>query len=330
MSESSELANWVPSRLWWHEGRPAVTWTELGELRFDRPFFHQTLDAALARPEAPAPRHSGLETLVEEARRAEAAGESLAPPSGLIFHMSRCGSTLLSSSLACESTALVLGEPNPLGDYFEVAQALPPAERLQLLRALLILLGRRRSGERVFVIKAMSQLTVFLPFLLHALPEARWVFVYRDPVEVLVSLMEGESFLAGLHARPQRAELWSGIPAAEVAALTPADFAARMLARICATAAEAGERDPSRMRALTHPWAPETAIEGVAPFLGVEMSAAAQQQARDLALRDAKHPAREFADDGAAKRARAGAALRHAAQRWLEPEVARLRTLPQI
>jgi hypothetical protein len=307
-----------------------VTWTELGEERFDKPFFHQTLDAALARPDAPAPRHSGLEALVAEARRAEAAGESLAPPAGFVFHMSRCGSTLVSSSLACEPAALVLAEPNPLGDYFEVAQALPPAQRLQLLRALLILLGRKRAAERVFVIKAMSQLAVFLPFLLQALPEARWVFVYRDPVEVLVSLMEGESFVASLHARPKQAELWAGIAAEEVAALPPADFAARMLARICSTAAEAGERDPSRMRALAYPWEPEAVAERVAPFLGVEMGEAAQRQARDLTRRDAKDPARAFAADAEAKRARADASLFEAAETWLAPAVARLRALPQI
>ncbi|MEX0923526.1 MAG: hypothetical protein WDZ84_12185 [Rhodovibrionaceae bacterium] len=249
MSVPSELANWIPSRLWRHQGQPAVTWVELGTERFDRPFFHETLDAALARPGAPAPRHTGLDALIEEARRAQAAEESLAPPSGLIFHMSRCGSTLVSSTLAQEPSALVLGEPNPLGDYFEIAQALPPQRRGALLRALLILLGRRRSGETQFTIKAMSQLAVFLPFLLQTLPQARWIFVYRDPLEVLVSLIEGESFVAGLHARPKLAAHWAGIPAAEVAALPPEVFAARMLGRICATAAGAGDRGGGGARA---------------------------------------------------------------------------------
>lgn len=330
MAESSELANWIPSRLWWHEGRPAVTWIELGGLRFDRPFFYETLDAALARPEAPPPRHTGLPALIAEARRAQAAGESLAPPGGLIFHMSRCGSTLVSSSLACAPSALVLSEPNPLGDYFEVAQALPPPQRLTVLQALLILLGRKRTGESVFVIKAMSQLAVFLPFLLQALPQARWLFVYRDPLEVLVSLMEGEGFVAGLRRRPRQAELWSGIPAAEVANLAPVDFAARMLARICGTAAEAGERAPERMRALAYPWAPETLSAAAAPFLGLEMDAAAQKKARDLAQRDAKSPAQAFGEDSSAKRSRASEAQRAAAERWLEPALARLRALPQL
>lgn len=330
MAGTAELVDWVPSRLWRHQRQPVATWIELGAARFDRPFFHQTLDAALARPGAPPPRQTDLGALIAEARRAEAAGESLAPPAGFVFHMSRCGSTLVSSSLACEPSALVLGEPNPLGDYFEIAQALPPAERGAVLRALLVLLGRRRAGEGVFVIKAMSQLAVFLPFLLRAVPEARWIFVYRDPLEVLVSLTEGESFVTGLHAKPKLAALWSGIPAAEVAALPPADFAARMLARLCAAAAEAGEADRTRMRALGYPWRPEAILQGAAPFLGVEMSAAAQQQARDLATRDAKDPAQVFREDGAAKRARADDSLRRAARRWLEPEVARLRALPQL
>jgi hypothetical protein len=327
---SSELANWVPSRLWWHGDQPAVTWIELGALRFDRPFFHETLDAALARPDAPEPRHTGLQALVAEAKRAEAAGESLAPPAGLVFHMSRCGSTLVSSTLACAPSALVLSEPNPLGDYFEVAQGLPPQQRALVLRALLILLGRRRAGESVFVIKAMSQLAVFLPFLVQALPEARWIFVYRDPLEVLVSLGEGESFLAGLHRRPRQAELWSGIPAAEVAALTPVDFAARMLARICATAAAAGERAPDRMKALAYPWAPERIFEAAAPFFGVEMDDAATRRALELSGRDTKDPAKRFTADSDSKRGRADAAQRAAAERWLEPEVARLRALPQL
>lgn len=330
MAAQSELANWIPSRLWWHEGQPAVTWTELGTERFDKPFFHQTLDAALARPDAPEAVHTGVNALIAEAKRAQESGESLAPPSGMIFHMSRCGSTLLSSGLAQEPSALILGEPNPLGDYFEVAQALPSAHRHVLLRALLVLLGRRRAGETQFAIKTMSQLAVFLPFLLQALPRVRFLFLYRDPLEVLVSLMEGENFVTGLHARPKRAELWSGIPAAEVAALPPAVFAARMLARICATAAEVGEQAPSRLRVLAYPWTPEALAERAAPFLGIEMSPAARRAAEALAGQDAKDPGRAFSADGEEKRARASAELRAAAERWLAPEIARLRTLRQL
>lgn len=330
MATGSQFANWVPSRLWWHAGRPAVTWVDLGELRFDQPFFHQTLDAALRRPGAPEPRHTDLTALISEARRVEAAGESLGPPSGLVFHMSRCGSTLVSSSLACAHSSLVLGEPNPFGDYFEVARALTPRQRIAVLRALLILLGRPRAGETIFVIKAMSQLAVFLPFLLKALSEARWIFVYRDPLEVLVSLAEGESFVAGLHRRPRQAEFWSGIAAAEIAAMPQVEFVARMLARICETAADAGLRTPRRMRALAYPWTPEILSDAVAPFFGVEMDAAEKEKARGVAERDAKQPALVFVEDSAAKRKRADAALRAAAERWLEPAVERLRALPRF
>ncbi|MEX0923527.1 MAG: hypothetical protein WD489_07320 [Rhodovibrionaceae bacterium] len=60
------------------------------------------------------------------------------------------------------------------------------------------------------------------------------------------------------------------------------------------------------------------------------MNAAARQAALERAGQDAKQPGRAFREDGAAKRARASAELRAAAARWLDPEIARLKALPQL
>ena len=50
--------------------------------------------------------------------------------------------------------------------------------------------GRRRGGrERHYFIKLDSWHTLALPLFRRAFPSVPWVFLYRDPVEVLVSQM---------------------------------------------------------------------------------------------------------------------------------------------
>jgi hypothetical protein len=108
------------------------------------------------------------------------------PPAGFIFHLSRCGSTLISQMLATDPANLVLVEPRPL----EALLATPEpssTKKLALISGAIesyqaSLIGRER---RLFV--KLGGNTHWLPLLTELFPKTPWVYVYRDPYEVIAS-----------------------------------------------------------------------------------------------------------------------------------------------
>src|SRR5262252_3155903 len=92
----TDLDGWIPVGLHWAGARPMVEWRRLEGVRFGDPFFDMTLERAMGSPfRLLFPRWTGIETLEERASTHPGI-----PPSGFIFHISRCGSTLISQMLA--------------------------------------------------------------------------------------------------------------------------------------------------------------------------------------------------------------------------------------
>lgn len=85
---------------------------------------------------------------------------------------------------------LSLGEPNVLYDLLALSRTHDDDEATQLFRGGVHALGQKRMGvEAHYVIKFSSAATLFLPRIIAAFPDVPRVFLYRDPVEVLVSNM---------------------------------------------------------------------------------------------------------------------------------------------
>lgn len=112
----------------------------------------------------------------------------------LIAHTSRCGSTLLANLLALWSTNLVLKEP---GFLIQAVTRLIRAVEVQrqdaaaeLVRALLHYLGAlAHAHSRRLVIKLTSWTAPVLTQLTPAWEPYRWLLLYRDPAEVVASLV---------------------------------------------------------------------------------------------------------------------------------------------
>jgi hypothetical protein len=91
----------------------------LGARRFTDPFFAQTINPCVRHP-ADAFRHqTPLENLGEIV-----ASQPGCRPTGFIFHMSRCGSTLLSQMLAAALENIVLSEAGPIDDILRAPFAI--------------------------------------------------------------------------------------------------------------------------------------------------------------------------------------------------------------
>ena len=92
---------WRPAQVAWDGVAFVVDWAYFGVRRLESPFYEGDLRAALARPFNTLFR---FRTPLNELARWTAALPKLRP-SGLIFHMSRCGSTLVSQMLAASPAA---------------------------------------------------------------------------------------------------------------------------------------------------------------------------------------------------------------------------------
>jgi len=95
LSDAAQPVGWLPVHLGWQRGQPCLHWLHFGSERFVEPFFAGTIARCLRRP------FSQLFTARTSmaALDAQAGGAGHVDPAGFIFHMSRCGSTLLGQML---------------------------------------------------------------------------------------------------------------------------------------------------------------------------------------------------------------------------------------
>lgn len=197
MNTPLDFQGWLPIRLWQGDAGWRVDWCWFGERRLTRPFFRDDVDLALRLPFNQAMRR---ETDVQALLDWHARSPGLSPTT-LVFHASRCGSTLVAQLLASQARNIVLSEPPPLDNLLRAARQDPAAAAWQAdaLRALCSAYGQRRRGdERQLLIKLDAWNIFDAPLLTALYPDAPRVFLYRDPLEIVVSQLRQ----AGMHRVP--------------------------------------------------------------------------------------------------------------------------------
>jgi hypothetical protein len=185
IKDITQLKGYLPFLLNRDENGPTLAWSDFTNVPLEDPFF---INGIMGRLFLPDPRFalSPLPVLLQ----AEEVLDGL-KPDGFVFHMSACGSTLLMNVLRALPGMISLGEPNVLFNILTLSGAQSEDSVIELFRNCVIALGQRRLGdERHYVIKFGSATTVFLPLIVRAFPDVPRVFLYRDPVEVLVSNMK--------------------------------------------------------------------------------------------------------------------------------------------
>ena len=233
-------------------------------------------------------------------------------PDGFILHLSRCGSTLVTQMLAAVPEHLVLSEPLLVNDVLRAPGT--NDERVRRLRLAISALGRpRRGDERGYVLKLDAWATHDLPLLRRAFPATPWLFLARDPLEVLVS----HRWQAGMHMLPSvvAPELF-GLDLLEAGTMPFEDYGAFVLGAICRQAL--AHRDDGALF-LDYRELPGAVHDRILDWFGLECSAAERAAMQAASRRDAKSPTRPFADDTAAKAQAVTPALRAAVDRWARP-----------
>jgi hypothetical protein len=261
------LARWTPVRLDFSGPTPAVDWADLSSERFVDPFFDQTIARWAAGPDARPLVRTGLEAL--EALDREPSLE----PAGIIFHLSRCGSTLVSRLLGTLPGVVVVAEPAPLNALLGLDSARISDTRLvRLVRLVVRALGRCRHGdEQRLVLKCTSWNIRRQAILAAAFPETPWIWVQRDPARVLASLLATPPGWLRLQGTPQHAAQRFGLDPLTILAMTRPEFAARVLAAML----EAAATDPSGRLCIDYGELPAAIWHSVAPHFGLETDEAA-------------------------------------------------------
>lgn len=118
-------------------------------------------------------------------------------PAGFVFHMSKCGSTLMAKALDQPDNQMIIKEPTPLHenlwqyltDNWQNPVA-PTVDNLRLIRNLIQLLGRLRTPkQRSYYVRFRSWNITFVEIIQQAFPETPCLFMYRDPVKVMSSIL---------------------------------------------------------------------------------------------------------------------------------------------
>jgi hypothetical protein len=276
------LATWVPLSLNLTEATPSIDWGDLGHRRFGEPMLQDTIARwATEEPSAPVVR-TGLDALL-----ALDQAPSL-DPSGLIFHSSRCGSTLLARSLRQIPGCVVVSEPDIVNSLLLADPAIiDDKTRVQMLRLLLRALGRRRFGdERHYVVKLSSWNVCRLNLFRQAFPDSPALWLQRRPAEVLRSLLAHSPAWLQWRDKPDAAAAMFAVAGAELPALEPAAFYARALVAIF----QAAQAAPGAMATIDYADLPDAGWSTVAPRFGMapdaddiaRMQADARYDSKDL------------------------------------------------
>jgi len=169
-------------------------------------------------------------------------------------------------------------------------------------------------------IKLDSWHTRALPLLRRAFPDTPWIFLYRDPVEVLVSQLR----MRGAQTVPGIVPLeWFGLTAQD-AYLPERSFIARVLERTCSAVIEHGQAGGLL---VNYAELPDAFFERILPHFGMTLEAPALEAMRIAAARYSKSPDTGFKADGAAKQREADPELRAAATDYVAPVFAELEAL---
>jgi len=192
---TAELAQWVPVSLDLKAQTPSIEWGDFGDRRFTEPFF----DDSVARWAAQNPPPRAVRTDLDALAMLDQA-PSL-DPNGMIFHLSRSGSTLLARLFRQLPGCVVVSEPEILNDLLLADPEMVDEEtHVELVRLLVRALGRRRLGdEQYYVVKLSSWNVLKFHLFRRAFPSSRAVWVQRTPAEIIVSLLARPP--AWLHAR---------------------------------------------------------------------------------------------------------------------------------
>lgn len=329
LPEIEQLRSWLPVDALVRQGRPAIEWLNMSGVILAEPFFHQTVARVRKERAAAPPFITDLDELI----RLEKVSDSL-QPSGFIFHSSRCGSTLVANACRALGDSLVIAEAPVLDKlisrFFTDTDEAGTRELLYsvFLRGAVSALGQRRFGtERRYFIKFAATSILQFARIRRIWPRVPAIFLYRDPIEVMVSNLQNIPEWMTIESNPKASAAVLGVRQTDLASLSAEELCARALGRFYSAAASVV--DENILLCNYDEFSPETLLRLVS-FFRVSASREEAEAIMQTAGLYSKDPSRAFRDDGDWKRANASAVIKEMAEAWAVGPYRRLVKLQQL
>jgi hypothetical protein len=305
-----------------------VRWIEFGSIPLAEPFFWYSVEKARNAT----PRCSEIDTSIESMLRMSDRLPA-AEPAGFIFHISHCGSTLISNAMRSVPNTLVAAEATPL---VRLARWYPEPQnhylrsrwhqtRRRLFESVFRLFAHYSTGETQRLVVKFSSLNLFaMKFVRETWPAIPCVVVVRDPAEVLVSALNESGWLAHKNqpGEPEQFYGWSD-PPCPFEEMSNEEYCGQLLGRHLAAALDALDE---RCQVVDYEDLNPQRICEIANFFGLQVPAKAEDF-REIFHVYSKDPAKalSYRDDRERKRRLISAQVRAAARKWAMPSYNELR-----
>lgn len=135
--------------------------------------------------------HQSLDILhdEEEIENIEDGRLRYAIPKLFVFHESRVGSTLVANLLASDPYSMVFSESSPIIDALLHCNVCDHDQKVSLFRDVIKAMSVSRFHKNLFV-KFQSIGSTGMALALEAFPEIAWTYVYRNPVQTIMSHLD--------------------------------------------------------------------------------------------------------------------------------------------
>ncbi len=268
-----------------------VDWVDMRGIELERPFFEEDVQDAVAQPYRLLFR---AWTPVDQFDTPDPCEHQSSELAGLIFHTSRCGSTLVCNMLAQVPGTVVISEPRIVDELLR-APGVAESTRARWAASALAAITGPLAGARRAVVKLDSWATRYLGLVRAAFPGAPWVFVHREPAEVVASQVHMPGMAC---ARGMLGSALFGIDLQRALAMPFAEYCAIVIATTLTDAL--GNLDAAGCL-VGYEELPDAVLSRILPHFGIEADAAAREAMRTIAGLDAKRPYQHFDPSAAAK-----------------------------
>jgi hypothetical protein len=293
------LKNWLPYRLFVTNNELSCRWLSLEDISIDDPFFEDTISACMRLPVNTKPFQcvSSADILP-----VWSPGMDAVSPTAFIFHISRCGSTLLSQLLAIDPRHIVLSEVPLFDELLRLHYKQPtptPDIADEWLKAAIHFYGQKRNGgEQQLVIKSDCWHIFFYERLRKLYPTTPFILLYRAPDEVLRSQQKRR----GMQAVPGiiQPELIGLEEEEEEPSLDHLDrYFARVMEKMLAAFFQAAEKD-KQVLLVNYKEGMLPITEKMAAFTGISIPAVTRKQMEERTVYHGKYPAQVFEEEKSA------------------------------
>jgi hypothetical protein len=291
MIQTIEMQGWIPYELKKADNQLLCYWLNTFKQPFTEPFFDETISKCRGRHRS----HSSFSSVSAPRMILDwADGLDAVAPAAVIFHISRCGSTLISQMLAGVEENIVLTEV-PVFDHI---LRLPFSERAydkeqanKLLAAAIKLYGQKRTGpEKRLFIKADSWHIAFYDQIRAIFPQTPFILLYRRPDEVARSHRKQ----SGMHAVPglMEPELF-GIDTKEPWLIDRDTYLAQVLESYLSSYLEIAQNDKNVLL-VNYNEGPMAILQKVAAITGSEFNDADVEKMAERSRYHSKRPGEVF------------------------------------